>query len=74
MRFQLRGHGWSVDGGRLYLPEGAIIDTADPGSAALMARNGSIPPSNAMPLDENTFALMRRHYEPHQIFTIGMKR
>jgi hypothetical protein len=78
MRFQLRGHGWSVDGGRHFVPEGAIVDTAEAGSAALMARNGSMPPPNAQPLNQATYDLMRQHYEAYLIFTIpgidGIKR
>jgi hypothetical protein len=58
----------------MYIEAGTIIDTADPTWQTVMARNGSPPPPNAMPLDENTFALMRRHYEAHRIFTIGIKR
>jgi hypothetical protein len=78
MKFQLRGSGWSIDGGRHFLPEGTIIDTVDPGGAAIMARHGSMPPVNAMPLDQATYDLMRQHYEAYQIVTIpgvdGIKR
>jgi hypothetical protein len=70
MKFQLRGHGWSVDGGRHYIPEGSIIDTADAGWAAIMQRHGSMPPLNGMPLDQATYDLMRQRYEAYQIVTM----
>jgi hypothetical protein len=69
MKFQLRGSGWSIDGGRHFLPEGTIIDTADAGGAAIMQRHGSMPPINAMPFDQATYDLMRQRYEAWQIFT-----
>jgi len=69
MKFQLRGHGWSIDGGRMYLPEGTIVDTSDPGSAALMPRNGAIPPINSQPLEQSAYDSMRTRYEAWQIFT-----
>jgi hypothetical protein len=71
MKFQLRGHGWPIDGGRHLIPEGTIIDTSDPGWAAVMARHGSVPPPNAVPQDQATYDLMRLHYEAYQIFTVG---
>jgi hypothetical protein len=76
VKFQLRGSGWSIDGGRHFLPEGTIIDTSDPGVASIMARHGSMPPLNAMPLDQQTYDLMRTRYEAYQIFTTdsGIKR
>jgi hypothetical protein len=69
MRFQLRGHGWPIDGGRHLIPEGTIIDTADAGWAKVMQGAGSMPPPNAMPLDQQTYDLMRTRYEAYQIFT-----
>jgi hypothetical protein len=69
MKFQLRGCGWSVDGGRHFVPEGAIVDTSEAGWAALMARNGSMPPPNSMPMDQQTWDLMRTQYEAYLIFT-----
>jgi hypothetical protein len=69
MKFQLRGSGWSIDGGRHFLPEGTITDTADAGGAAIMARHGSMPPVNAMPMNQETYDLMRTRYEAYLIFT-----
>jgi len=67
-----------VDGGRHFVPEGTIVDTSDPGSAALVARNGAIPPLNSQALDQAAYDAMRARYEAWQIFTIpsldGIKR
>jgi hypothetical protein len=71
MKFQIHGHGWPCDGGRLYLPEGTIIDTADAGIAAIFARNGAVPPPNAVPLDQAALTAMQKVYPSHSIKKFG---
>jgi hypothetical protein len=71
MLFQIHGHGWPCDGGRLYLAEGTICDTSEPGMAAIFARNGSVPPPNAVPLDQAALDAMQKAYPPHSIKRFG---
>jgi hypothetical protein len=71
MRFQIHGHGWPCDGGRLYLAEGTVIDTADPGMAAILARNGAVPPPNAVPMDQAALDAMLQAYPPSSIKKFG---
>jgi hypothetical protein len=71
MKFQLHQHGWPCDGGRLYLEAGTIIDTANPHMAAILARNGAVPPPNAVPLDTAALNAMQRAYPLHSIKMFG---
>jgi hypothetical protein len=52
MKFALRQSGWSIEGGRTFIPQGAIIDSAstDPWSALVVALGITMPPMNAQPL------------------------
>jgi hypothetical protein len=70
MRFQLRQTGWSIDGGRHFLPQGTIIDDSDPGGAAIMSRTGGVPPNNAQPLDQATYNIMKAVYPTYSIITM----
>jgi hypothetical protein len=48
-----------------------IIDTvADPGAAKIMQDHGSMPPPNAVPLDQQTFDLMASKYPKWSIITM----
>jgi hypothetical protein len=61
MRFQLRSHGWPLEGGRSFIPEGTTIDTdnpTDPWSALVVALGITMPPPNAQPLDQATYQIM----------------
>jgi hypothetical protein len=70
MKFQLRMHGWAIEGGRQYFPAGTIIDTADASWAKIMSGHGGVPPANAVPWDQQAYDAMRAVYPAYQIFTI----
>jgi hypothetical protein len=70
MKFQLRQHGWAIEGGRQYFPTGTIVDTADAAWAKIMSGHGGVPPANAQPLDQAAYDAMRRQFEPFRIFTV----
>jgi hypothetical protein len=69
MKFQLRQHGWGTKGGGL-IPQGTIIDDADPHWAEVIQANGSFPPPNAQPLDQATYDLMKTVYPTWSIITM----
>jgi hypothetical protein len=71
MRFQLRQTGWPLQGGRSYVPQGQIIDSAstDAWSALVVSLGITLPPLNAQPLDQATFDTMKTAYDP-----LGMTR
>ena len=69
MSFQLRGTGLGTKGGGL-IPQGTILDDADPWGAEVIANNGSFPPPNAQPLDQATFDLMLTRYPKWSIITV----
>jgi hypothetical protein len=72
MRFQLRQCGWPLLGGRVFVPEGTIINTAsgtDPWSP-IVAALGLTPPINAQPLDQATYDLMRQEFPAYRIITV----
>jgi hypothetical protein len=71
MKFQIHGSGWSCDGGRLYLAEGTILDTAEPSHAAILARNGAVPPPNAVPMDQAALTAMQKVHPLHSIKKFG---
>jgi hypothetical protein len=72
MKFQVHGHGWPVDGGRMLIPEGTIIDTTvNPHVAAIFARNGAVPPPNAVPMDQAALDAMQKVYPLHSIKKLG---
>jgi hypothetical protein len=71
MKFQVHGHDWPCDGGRLVLPQGTILDTSEPGQAAIFARNGAVPPPNAVPLDQAALDAMQKAYPLHSIKMFG---
>jgi hypothetical protein len=68
MKFQLRQHGWGTNGGGL-IPQGTILDDADPWGAEVIASNGEFPPPNAQPLDQATYNLMITRYPKEWIVT-----
>ena len=72
MRFQLRNCGWSIQGGRSFIPQGTIIDSASPDglSALVVALGITMPPMNAQPLDQSTYDLMRTQYPASAILTV----
>ena len=72
MRFQLRQTGWPLQGGRSFIPQGTIIDSAstDPWSTLVVALGITLPPPNAQPLDQSTYDTMRSQYPASTIFTI----
>jgi hypothetical protein len=71
MKFQVHGHGWPVDGGRLLIPEGTICDASEPGMAAIFGRNGAVPPPNAVPMDQAALDAMQKAYPPWSIKKFG---
>jgi hypothetical protein len=68
MKFQLVQHGWATKGGGM-IPQGTIIDTADPVWAEVMEIHGAMPPPNGMALDQATFELMKTVYPVWSILT-----
>jgi hypothetical protein len=61
MKFQKRNHGWPLQGGRVFVPAGTIIDTdanADAWSRLVTELGLTRPPINAQPLDQATYDLM----------------
>jgi hypothetical protein len=52
------------------IPQGTIIDTADPAWTEVMDNHGGMPPPNAQPLDQATFDLMATVYPKERIITI----
>jgi hypothetical protein len=72
MKFALRQTGWSIEGGRTFIPQGTVIDTdaGTDGFSRLVASLGLTPPVNAQPLNQATWDLMRLQYPASAIFTI----
>ena len=72
MKFQLRECGWPLQGGRSFIPQGTIIDSAgtDQWSALVVALGITMPPLNAQPLDQSTYDTMRSQYPAYRIITV----
>jgi hypothetical protein len=68
VRYQLSSN-WPV--GQYVIPATSFIDAAVPMSMWSRIAGNTIPPPNAMPLDQNTYNIMRQVYLDRNIPVVG---